>query len=210
MSDLAHSAAAFGLGVALGTSPGPVQLLLLSEASRGGVGRGLRAMAGANGTFGSMLVLLALGLSSLEPGRTFLRVVQIVGGLFLLVLAAEALRANRKPEVTRDPRPGLHPSVRGVVAVLLNPGAYVFLATTATAVLADASDGGGRPLALLTALALLAGVSLTDSGMVLLGAGARRVSRRSLRIVRDVLALGLGALGIWLLVQGLTNWSASV
>jgi len=44
MSDLAHPAAAFGLGIALGTSPGPVQLLLFSEASRGGAGRGLRAM----------------------------------------------------------------------------------------------------------------------------------------------------------------------
>lgn len=121
MSDLAHPAAAFGLGIAIGTSPGPVQLLLFSEASRGGVGRGLRAMAGANGTFGTMLLLLALGLSSLEPGRGFLRVVQVIGGSFLVFLAVDALRESRRPEATQGERAGLHPTVRGVVAVVVNP-----------------------------------------------------------------------------------------
>jgi threonine/homoserine/homoserine lactone efflux protein len=197
--------AAFGLGIALGTSPGPVQLLLFSEASRGGVGRGLRALAGANATFGLMLLLLAAGLSSLEPGATFLRVVQVVGGAFLVFLAVDAIRENRRPEVTDGPRPGLHPALRGVVAVLLNPGVYVFLATTGTAVLANAADVGGRSLAVATAVALLLGVSLMDSGMVLLGAGAHRVSERFLRVLGDVLAVALGALGVWLVVQGLAG-----
>ena len=57
--DVSVPLAAFGLGLALGTSPGPVQLLLFTEASRGGVGRGLRVMAGANATFGLMLLALA-------------------------------------------------------------------------------------------------------------------------------------------------------
>jgi threonine/homoserine/homoserine lactone efflux protein len=85
--DVSIPLAAFGLGVALGASPGPVQLLLFSEASRGGAGRGLRAMAGANATFGLMMLLLAAGLSSLEPGETFLRVVKVIGGAFLVFLA---------------------------------------------------------------------------------------------------------------------------
>ena len=197
--------AAFGLGVALGSSPGPVQLLLFSEASRGGVGRGLRAMAGANATFGVMLLLLAAGLSSLEPGEVFLRVVKVVGGGFLVFLAVDSLRENRRPQVTEMPRAGLHPSLRGVVAVVLNPGVYVFLATTGAAVAAGAADAGGRSLATVTMLALLAGVSLMDSGMVLLGAGAHRVSERFLRILGDGLAVALGALGIWLIVQGLAG-----
>jgi hypothetical protein len=81
----------------------------------------------------------------------------------------------------------------------------VFLATTGTAVLADATDAGGRSIALLTALALLAGVSLMDSGMVVLGAGAHRVSQRSLRILGDGLAVGLGVIGGWLLIRGVTG-----
>ncbi len=159
-------------------------------------------MAGANATFGVMLVLLAAGLSSIEPGQTFLSVVRVIGGGFLVFLALDALRENRRPQGVDAPPGGLHPAVRGVVAVLLNPGAYVFLATTGAAVVADAAHDGGRALAFLTVAGLLAGVSLMDSSMVLLGTGAHRVNERVLRIIGDVLALALGALGVWLIVQG--------
>jgi threonine/homoserine/homoserine lactone efflux protein len=203
--DLSIPLAAFGLGVALGASPGPVQLLLFSEASRGGVRRGLLAMAGANLTFGLYMLLLAAGLSSLEPSETFLRVVQVIGGGFLVFLAVDALRENRRPEVVDASRPRVHPSVRGIVAVLLNPGVYVFLATTGTAVVASAVEEGGRGLAVVTVLALLVGVSLMDSAMVLLGAGAHKVGERTLRTLGDILALALGALGVWLVVAGVTG-----
>lgn len=203
--DLSIPLAAFGLGVALGASPGPVQLLLFSEASRGGIRRGLLAMAGANATFGVYLMLLAAGLSSLEPSETFLRVVQVIGGAFLVFLAVDALRESRRPELVEASRPRLHPSVRGILAVVLNPGVYVFLATTGTAVVASAVEGGGRGLAVVTVVALLIGVSLMDSAMVLLGAGAHRVSERFLRILGDVLAIALGILGVWLIVAGITG-----
>ena len=203
--DLSIPLAAFGLGVALGASPGPVQLLLFSEASRGGAGRGLRAMAGANATFGAMLLLLAAGLSSLEPGETFLRVVKVIGGAFLVFLAFDATRESRRPHEVEETRKGLHPTVRGIVAVVLNPGVYVFLATTGTAVVASAVDEGGRGLAVVTVVALLVGVSLMDSAMVLLGAGAHRVSDRFLRILSDVLAVAMGALGVWLVVRGIVG-----
>ena len=203
--DLSIPLAAFGLGVALGASPGPVQLLLFSEASRGGAGRGLRAMAGANATFGAMMLLLAAGLSSLEPGETFLRVVKVIGGAFLVFLAFDATRESRRPHEVEETRKGLHPAVRGIVAVVLNPGVYVFLATTGTAVVASAVDQGGRGLAVVTVVALLLGVSLMDSAMVLLGAGAHRVSDRFLRILSDVLAVAMGALGVWLMVRGIVG-----
>jgi threonine/homoserine/homoserine lactone efflux protein len=203
--DLSIPLAAFGLGVALGASPGPVQLLLFSEASRGGAGRGLRAMAGANATFGLMMLLLAAGVSSLEPGETFLRVVKVIGGAFLVLLAVDAIRESRRPHEVEETRKGLHPTVRGIVAVLLNPGVYVFLATTGTAVVASAVDEGGRALAVVTVAALLIGVSLMDSAMVLLGAGAHRVSERFLRILSEVLAVAMGALGVWLVFRGIVG-----
>jgi threonine/homoserine/homoserine lactone efflux protein len=149
-----------------------------------------------------MLVLLAAGLSSIEPGDAFLSAISVFGGVFLVFLAIDALRENRRRRQIQAAPGGLHPAVRGIVAVLLNPGAYVFLATTGTAVVADAEQDGGRGLAFLTVAALLAGVSLMDSGMVLLGTGARKVSERALRVLGDVLALALGTLGVWLIVQG--------
>lgn len=203
--DASTTLAAFGIGVALGTSPGPVQLLLFSEASRGGVRRGLLAMAGANGTFGLMLLALAAGLSSLEPGPGFLRAVQVVGGGFLVFIAIDAVRESRRRLEADPDRRGLHPSLRGVVAVLLNPGVYVFLATTGAAVAATATERGGRPQALAAAVALLVGVSLSDLAMVLLGTGAHRVSDRALRILGDVLAALLGAIGVLLILRGLAG-----
>ncbi len=201
--DLSIPLAAFGIGMALGTSPGPVQLLLFSEASRGGIARGLRVMAGANGTFGVMMLALVAGVASLEPGEGFLRVVRIVGGAFLVFIAVDALGASGSPRSVRDEPTGLHPSLRGVIAVVLNPGVYVFLATTGAAVAASAVDAGGRSLGTVTVIALVAGVSVMDATMVLLGAGAHRVGERFLRVLTVVLALGLGALGVWLIVQGI-------
>lgn len=201
--DLSLALAAFGLGVALGASPGPVQLLLFSEASRGGAGRGLRAMAGANVTFGAMMLLLAAGLSGVEPSESFLRVVKVIGGAFLVFLAFDAIRESRRPHLVEVTRKGLHPAVRGIVAVLLNPGVYVFLATTGAAIVASAVDQGGRALAVVTVIALLLGVSLMDSAMVVLGAGTHRVSERFLRILSDVLAVAMGALGVWLVIRGI-------
>ena len=162
-------------------------------------------MAGANATFGAMMLLLAAGLSSLEPGETFLRVVKVIGGAFLVFLAFDAIRESRRPHEVEETRKGLHPTVRGIVAVVLNPGVYVFLATTGTAVVASAVDQGGRGLAVVTVVALLLGVSLMDSAMVLLGAGAHRVSDRFLRILSDVLAVAMGALGVWLVVRGIVG-----
>ena len=162
-------------------------------------------MAGANATFGVMLVLLAAGLSSIEPGDAFLSAIRVIGGAFLVFLAVDAIRENRQPQVVDEHRGSLHPAVRGIIAVLLNPGAYVFLATTGAAVVADAANDGGQALAFVTVAALLAGVSLMDSSMVLLGTGAHRVSQRALRILGDGLAVALGALGVWLIVQGLAG-----
>ena len=55
------------------------------------------------------------------------------------------------------------------------------------------------------AFSLLLGVSLMDSAMVLLGAGAHRVSERFLRILSDVLAIAMGALGVWLMIRGIVG-----
>jgi len=117
----------------------------------------------------------------------------------------DAIRESRRPQVVEVSRGALHPSVRGIVAVLLNPGVYVFLATTGTAVVASSIEEGGRGLAVVTVLALLLGVSLMDSAMVLLGAGAHRVSDRFLRVLSDALAVALGALGLWLIVRGIVG-----
>ena len=201
-------AGAFGLGATLAILPGPVQFVLLTESTRGGWRRGFLAMVGANGTLGVELIALAAGLSVLVPGPAVLRVLKVVGGGFLLFLAYDAARSTIRAagdgeDVGRAP--GRTPLLRGVFAVLLNAPAWLFLATTASALFATAVQRGGRPLALVSAVAMTLGVSLIDGSMVLLGGGVRRYELRAARWLTPILAAGLAAFGAVLVVQGLVG-----
>jgi len=204
MHDIGLVAAGFGLGVALGVLPGPVQMLLLTESLRGGTGRGFAAMLGANGTFGLLIFALAAGLSFHPPGGPALRAIEGAGGAFLLWLAWDAMRSTARIESAGAARRGPAPAVRGVLAVLLNPAVWIFLATTASAVVLDAARTGGRPLALVIAAAMIVGLMAMDGTMVLLGGGGRRLGARIARMATPVFAVGLGIFGVLLLVRALT------
>ena len=200
--------AGLGLGLALASAPGPVQAVLLSEAVRGGVSRGFRAMAGASLTFGSLLVALALGLSVAPPSGPLLRVLEVAGGGFLVWMAIDGLRSGHEVDEASPDHRTLAPSVRGALAVLINPGAWLFLGTAATSLFATASEAGGRGSALLAALALALGLAVGDGAVVLIGGfGLRRASDRLALWVRRILALVLTALGVWLIVDGLIGSS---
>lgn len=201
-----HVTTAFGLGFALGAAPGPVQLLILSETAREGLTGGLRVMLGANGTLLLVMVVLALGFSSLQPSEHVLRVLRVVGGAFLVYLGAVEIRSLRGPadaERSSGWR-GLGPTGKGVMSVVVSPGAWVFFATTASAVVADASAEGGRVAAIGAGLAMAVGVSTSDLWFTLLGSGGRTLlGERGLTWLRIALAAGLMGIGLWFVVQGL-------
>lgn len=189
------------LGVALASAPGPVQAVLLGEAVRGGVVRGFRALAGASLTFGLLLACLALGLSLAPPSGLVLRILKIGGGVLLLWIAVDGLRSTPK---TGDPSVGgrLSPTVRGALAVLLNPGAWLFLGAVASPLFAEATHQGGVVYSLLVALALMTGLAVGDGAVVVLGTGLRRAGKGVGLWVRRILAIVLAALGLWLLIDG--------
>jgi threonine/homoserine/homoserine lactone efflux protein len=194
--------AGLSLGIALASAPGPVQAVLLAEAVRGGVPRGLRALAGAAATFGLLLVSLSLGLSLTPPTGVVLRILQAVGGVFLLWLAVEGFRSGNEAAQPSSQGGALHPTARGALAVLLNPGAWLFLGAVASPLFAGASQRGGTGSALAAAVALMIGLAIGDGAVVLLGGlGLRRVDERVARWIRRALALVLAGLGVWLLVN---------
>ncbi len=202
-----HVVPAFALGAALGAAPGPVQLSILSETARHGIGQGFRVMLGANGMLFVVLATLALGFSTVEPSPDVMRGLRIVGGLFLVFLAVSELRSLRLESVGSDavemPRGRWGPTAKGVLLVIVNPGAWIFFATTAAAVMADANAGGGRDAALLAAVAMTLGVSLTDFGSALVGTGSRALlGERALTWVRTALSVLLLGIGIAFVAQG--------
>jgi threonine/homoserine/homoserine lactone efflux protein len=197
--------AAFGIGVALASAPGPVQAVLLTEAVRGGVPRGARALAGSSFTFGSLLLILALGLSVARPSGAMLRILKVAGGALLLWLAIDGVRSRYEVDRTSAGRRGLHPTTRGALAIVLNPGAWLFLAAVASPLLLSATRVGGRGSAVLAALALTIGAGIGDFGVVLLGGlGLRRAGERVILWTQRGLATLLAGLGVWLIVQGLS------
>lgn len=209
MSGLDHAPAAFALGFALGAAPGPVQLLLLTETARRGLGGGLRVMLGANGTLLLVMLAFALGFSAAQPSEALLDFLRVTGGAFLVWLGVQelvTLRREARLGLGRPARvPGaLGPTALGVVAVVLNPGAWIFFATTAASVAADAAADGGRAASLVAALAMTVGVSVSDSLFTVLGSGGRRlVGDGGLRVIRAVLAVLLCAIGAAFVLQGL-------
>jgi threonine/homoserine/homoserine lactone efflux protein len=202
--------AAFAFGFALGAAPGPVQLLILSQTARRGFGGGVRVMLGANLTLLAILLAIAVGVSAAEPSETALRALRVIGGLVLIAIAANELRTllrarpadgGTSPDGTTSER--LSPSVVGIVAVVLNPGAWIFFATTAASILATTSTERGTAAAIVTAVFIAAGVSASDLSLTLLGSGGRRlIGDRGLRIVRTVLAAGLLVVGVAFVWQG--------
>jgi threonine/homoserine/homoserine lactone efflux protein len=201
--------AGLGIGIALAGAPGPVQAVILAEAARGGPSRGLRAVAGASLTFGTLLVALALGLSALAVEGAFLDGLQIVGGAFLIWLAVDGLRAGA-PASTSPERRSLPPAARGSLAVLLNPGAWLFLGAVASPLFSwSAASGGGTVAALVAAFALMAGAAAGDTVLAVVGGiGMRRAPARVGDLVQRGLAVVLGLLGAWLLVSGALEYLA--
>jgi threonine/homoserine/homoserine lactone efflux protein len=200
-----HIAAGFGVGVALAGAPGPVQAILVVESVRGGLVRGFRTMLGANVTFGLLLLGLAVGLSVAPPSGVVLRLLKVTGGAFLLWLAIDGLRTSDQRLDDRGARRRwtIPPVARGALAVLLNPGAWLFLGAVASPLLAAASRDGGSGAAVAVVVALVIGVMLGDGAVVLLGGmGIRKGGVRVEVWVRRALALVLSGLGIWLLLTG--------
>jgi threonine/homoserine/homoserine lactone efflux protein len=201
-----HIGTAFALGFALGAAPGPVQVLILSETAKRGFTGGLRVMLGANGTLLAVVLLLALGLSSRAPGPGLLRAMRLAGGGFLVYVAISELRGLRRPtdeaeEVGRGR--SLGPTAKGMMAVIVNPAAWIFFATTASAVLADATTSAGSSAAILAALAMGVGVSASDILVTSLGSGGRALlGEEAMTAIRAGLSVVLAALGVWLILQG--------
>jgi threonine/homoserine/homoserine lactone efflux protein len=194
--------AGFGIGVALGGAPGPVQAVLLTESTYG-LSRGFRAMAGANLTFGLLLVGAAAGFSQLAISATWVRLLDLAGGVMLLWLAFDGIRGSvRAQETTAAGGLRIPPFVRGASVVLLNPGGWLFLATVAGSLFAAARLAGGQPIAIVSALAMLVGLALGDAGVVVLGGLGMRRARTGIRVwIQRALAVLLGGLGCWLVLM---------
>jgi threonine/homoserine/homoserine lactone efflux protein len=133
LPDLQILALYTGACVVLFATPGPDMSLFLAKTVQGGRAAGIAAMAGAM-TGGAVHTLLAAaGLSALlAASQAALGVLKVVGGLYLLWLAIDAIRNGSALNVrAKGPR---RPSLRatwllGVGINLANPKVILFFVT---------------------------------------------------------------------------------
>jgi len=135
---------------------------------------------------------------------------KIVGGAFLIYLGIDGFRSVSASSEGVDPsaagRREFPPAARAALAVILNPPAWLFLATAASSLMASATQVGGTGTAVLAALALLLGVAAGDVTLIVAGGlGLRRARSDIGRQVRRALAIVLALLGASLMVSGVLS-----
>jgi threonine/homoserine/homoserine lactone efflux protein len=211
-SESASLAAAFAIGLAVASAPGPVQALVVIEAMRGGVLRGLAATIGAAISFWFLLLLLALGMSLAAPAPAVVRFLQFAGGMVVVWIAIDSFRAasaTNDIQATNEPDPGkgaLRAALRVAFAAIVFPGTWIFLAGIAAPMIATARLTGGAILGVALTVALVAGSSVGNLGIALVAsAGGRVVSPNALRRVRQALAIILAGIGLLLALTAATG-----
>ena len=194
----------FSYGFAAGVSPGPMLGLVITQTLR----RGWRAgnLVALAPLFSDMPIILLAVLIVGQLPRVALGWLGVVGGLFVVYLGIESMRAARGvlETVSDDGTPasdaGQPRAVlgRAVLTNLLNPHPYLFWATAGAQLLLRASASGGISAAALFLIgfyALLVGSKLLIALIVnqsrgwLGGRGHRRVL-----VASSLLLAGLGLL----------------
>ena len=181
--------------------PGPLQAFYLSRSVAHGWRRTLPAAFAPVLTDGPILAVVLLALTQFPP--TALRVVQGLGGCFLLYLAWDALRgARRARTVEADPAVAGR-SLRDAVTVnLLNPLPYIFWSTVAGPILIEAWRSSA-----MAAVAFVLGLyGVFVSGlmvMIVVFASIGRIGESVARTLGTVAAIALAGFGVFQITRAL-------
>jgi threonine/homoserine/homoserine lactone efflux protein len=115
------------LGLAAGFSPGPLQVLVISETLRHNIRAGLKVSIAPLITDVPIMLISLLILSRLAGFQPVLGCISILGGVFILYLGYESLKTRG---VELNLSPASSSSFRkGVITNALNPHPYIFYTT---------------------------------------------------------------------------------
>ena len=182
-----------GIGFVAGVTPGPVLTLVVAETFRGGWSRGAAVAAGPLLADGPIIMLAVYVLAQLPPEAV--RGLSLIGGGFLLYLAASTFWSSRKARLTRDQGPSARGTLmKGWLARVLTPNAYLFWFLVGAPLLVQAGQDDW-----LAVPAFLVGYysTIVGSNVVLALALHRWVGLFSERIYRGLLLCASGVLAAY-------------
>ena len=198
---IAYLAQGAGLGLFAAAQPGSFQAFLISQSLKNGWRRTLPLALAPLLSDLPIIALIMLVLTRLP--ESFLRVIRIAGGLFLLYLAWSAFSAWRN--YSADRANAVENNSRSVwkaaLINFLNPNVYIFWGLIGGAILAQGwQESPALPFIFLAAFYVVM-VSATAAIIILFGT-ARRLGPRLTRGLLLVSALALGGFGVYQLWQG--------
>ena len=198
---IAYLAQGAGLGLFAAAQPGSFQAFLISQSLKNGWRRTLPLALAPLLSDLPIIALIMLVLTRLP--ESFLRVIRIAGGLFLLYLAWSAFSAWRN--YSADRANAVENNSRSVwkaaLINFLNPNVYIFWGLIGGAILAQGwQESPALPFIFLAAFYVVM-VSATAAIIILFGT-ARRLGPRLTRGLLLVSALAIGAFGVFQLWQG--------
>ena len=189
------------LGFAAGAQPGPFQTYLISQTLSQGWRRAWIAAFAPLISDGPIVVLALLILSQVPDW--FQRVLQIVGGLFVLYLAWGAYKAWKafSPD-TEAPQDGPQSLLRAAMMNALSPGPYLFWSLVIGPLIVTAwRENPANALSIVLAFyAAMIGLNLT---VVMLFGQAARFGNRVRKAMLGFSVLALAGFGLYQLWQGI-------
>lgn len=190
-----------GFAFAAGIQPGPLQAFLLTRVTERGWRSTLPAALAPVISDGPVALLVLLVLRQFPAGWD--RILQMAGGILLLVLATGAFRRWRRPAV-EAPATGAAPRtlLQAVCINLVNPGPYLgWSLVLGPAFLAAWPDRPASAIALVISFYVI--MVLVLGGTIFLFGASRLLGPRGRRLLLLFSTLALAALGVWQLTAGL-------
>lgn len=191
-----------GLGFAAGVQPGPFQTYLITRTLENGWRRTLVLVLAPLLSDGPIVALVFLVLSRL-PGWLE-RLLYTLGGLFIIYLAWQSLRAWQRFDASASPETsGARQSIwRAVLVNLLNPNPYIFWSLVNGPILV-ASWRLSPAYGIGFLLVFYGAMFLCQAGVILLFGTAQRFGGRVRKALLGLSALALAGFGLFQLWLGL-------
>lgn len=192
------------LGFSAAVSPGPFQAYLVSQTLKNGWRRTLPAALAPLLSDGPIIALVLLVLTRMPAG--FLKVVQILGGFFILYLARGAYRAFRTADFAGQIREetARQSLLEATLVNAFNPNPYIFWSVVGGPILLEGwRQSAGLGMSFMVGMygTLIGGFA----GFIILFATARRFAPRLGRILSGISVVVLVMFGfyqLWLGVSG--------